>query len=57
MYWTAGPYGVMCLMDTPDEEKVNALALEAGELRNVRTTLMHAFTRSEMQRIVAKMPD
>ena len=56
MYWTAGPYDVMCLMDGP-EETVNALALKAGTLGNVRTTLMRAFTRSEMQGIVAKIPD
>ncbi len=57
MYWTAGPYDVMCLMDSPDEETVNALALKAGALGNVRTTLMRAFTRSEMQGIVAKIPN
>ncbi len=56
MYWTAGPYDVMCLMDAPDEETVNALVLKAGSLGNVRTTLLRAFTRSEMQGILAKMP-
>ena len=57
LYWTAGPYDVMCLMDAPDEETINALALKAGTLGNVRTTLLRAFTRSEMQGILAKMPE
>ncbi len=57
LYWTAGPYDVMCLMDAPDEETINALTLKAGTLGNVRTTLMRAFSRSEMQGILAKMPD
>lgn len=56
MYWTAGPYDVMCLMDAPDENTVNALALKVGALGNVRTTLMRAFTGPEMQGVLDKLP-
>ena len=47
----------MCLMDTPDEEKINALALEAGELRTRERVHQRRPHVPELQRIVAKMPD
>jgi len=54
-FWTMGAYDVVILLDAPDDESVSALSLKLGSLGNVKSQTMRAFTREEMERILAKI--
>ena len=51
-YWTNGPYDVVAIVEAPDDESVTAVFREIGAAGNARPTLMRAFEREEMMRIV-----
>jgi len=52
MYWTLGQYDQVCIFDAPDDETAASVLLSG----NIRTRTMRAFTTSEMERILSKMP-
>lgn len=54
IYWTVGPYDLVVISEAPDDESATAFSLVLGSQGNVRTTTLRAFSRNEMQRIVAK---
>ncbi len=54
-FWTMGAYDVVILLDALDDESVSALSLKLGSLGNVKSQTMRAFTREEMERILAKI--
>jgi uncharacterized protein with GYD domain len=54
-YWTIGQYDLVGVIETPDDETQAAILLELGALGNVRTTTLRAFTRDEMESIIAKI--
>jgi uncharacterized protein with GYD domain len=56
MYWTLGQYDQVCVFDAPDDETATSVLLAAGMLGNIRTQTMRAFTSSEMNKILAKVP-
>jgi uncharacterized protein with GYD domain len=56
MYWTLGHYDQVCVFDAPDDETAAGVLLAADMLGNIRTQTMRAFTASEMDKILAKMP-
>jgi uncharacterized protein with GYD domain len=56
MYWTLGYYDQVCIFDAPDDETAAAVLLSADMLGNIRTQTMRAFTTSEMEKILAKLP-
>jgi uncharacterized protein with GYD domain len=56
MYWTLGHYDQVCIFEAPDDETAAAVLLSADMLGNIRTQTMRAFTTSEMEKILAKMP-
>src|SRR5215813_916950 len=56
MYWTLGEYDQVCIFEAPDDETVTSVLLAADMLGNVRTQTMRAFTASEMDKILAKIP-
>jgi uncharacterized protein with GYD domain len=56
MYWTLGHYDQVCVFDAPDDETAASVLLAADMLGNIRTHTMRAFTTSEMERILAKVP-
>jgi uncharacterized protein with GYD domain len=56
MYWTLGHYDQVCIFDAPDDETAAGVLLSADMLGNIRTQTMRAFTTSEMEKILAKMP-
>ena len=56
MYWTLGQYDQVCIFDAPDDETAASVLLAADMLGNIRTRTMRAFTISEMERILSKMP-
>jgi uncharacterized protein with GYD domain len=54
-YWTLGTYDVVVVFDAPDDASMTALGLAIGSLGNVRTQTMRAFSREEMNGILAKL--
>jgi uncharacterized protein with GYD domain len=56
MYWTLGQYDQVCVFDAPDDETAASVLLTADMLGNIRTQTMRAFTTSEMDKILAKVP-
>ena len=53
--WTMGAYDVVLLLDAPDDETMSAFALKIGSMGSVRTHIMRAFPRDEMEGILAKI--
>ena len=56
MYWTLGQYDQVCIFEAPDDETAASVLLAADLLGNIRTQTMRAFTASEMEKILAKVP-
>ncbi|PYJ59434.1 MAG: GYD family protein [Verrucomicrobia bacterium] len=56
MYWTLGQYDQVCVFEAPDDETAASVLLAADMLGNIRTQTMRAFTTSEMEKILAKVP-
>src|SRR5437899_3475553 len=56
MYWTLGQYDQVCIFDAPDDETAASVLLAADMLSNIRTQTLRAFTASEREKILAKMP-
>ena len=56
MYWTLGQYDQVCVFDAPDDETAASVLLGADMLGNIRTQTLRAFTPTEMERILAKVP-
>jgi uncharacterized protein with GYD domain len=54
-FWTLGTYDVVVVFDAPDDASMTALGLAIGSLGNVRTQTMRAFSRDEMNGILAKL--
>jgi uncharacterized protein with GYD domain len=54
-YWTLGAYDVVVILDAPDDAAVTAFGLAIGALGNVRTQTMRAFSREEMDGVLAKL--
>jgi uncharacterized protein with GYD domain len=46
----------VCVFDAPDDETAASVLLEADMLGNIRTQTLRAFTASEMEKILAKVP-
>ena len=56
MYWTLGHYDQVCIFDAPDDETAASVLLAADMMGSIRTQTMRAFTSSEMEKILAKVP-
>ena len=56
MHWTLGEYDQVCIFEAPDDETAASVLLAADMLGNIRTQTMRAFTASEMEKILAKVP-
>jgi uncharacterized protein with GYD domain len=54
-YWTLGSYDVVVIFDAPDEASMTALGMAVGAAGNVRTQTMRAFSREEMNGVLAKL--
>lgn len=54
-YWTLGSYDVVAIFDAPDDASMTALGLAIGGGGNVRTQTMRAFSREEMNGVLAKL--
>ena len=56
MYWTLGQYDQVCIFEAPDDETAASVLLAGDMLGNIRAQTMRAFTASEMEKILAKVP-
>ena len=54
-YWTLGSYDVVAIFDAPDDASITALGLAIGAAGNVRTQTLRAFSRDEMNGVLAKL--
>ncbi len=54
IYWTLGEYDIVGITEAPDDETYTAIALELGSIGTVRTQTLRAFTRNEIEGILAK---
>jgi GYD domain len=55
--WPLGPPKCSrCIFEAPDDETAASVLLAADMLGNIRTQTMRAFTASEMEKILAKVP-
>ena len=54
-FWTMGTYDVVLLLEAPDDETVSAFSLKLGSLGNIKSHTMRAFSREEMDDILAKI--
>jgi uncharacterized protein with GYD domain len=57
IYWTQGPYDLVCVMEAPDDESIAAAMLGVSALGNSRTTTLRAFNREEFEAIRARLAD
>ena len=55
VYWTVGPYDLVCMLEAPDDESATAMLLELGSAGNLRTTTLRAYDREEMSGIVQRL--
>jgi len=56
MYWTLGQYDQVCVFEAPNDETAASVLLAADMLGNIRTQTLRAFSASEMEKILAKVP-
>ncbi len=56
IYWTLGQYDLVAIIEAPNDESATAFALAIGAAGNVRTQSLRAFSKEEMNAILAKMP-
>jgi uncharacterized protein with GYD domain len=54
-YWTLGQYDIAAIVEAPDDTLVTALGLMLGKSGNVRTQTLRAFSRSDMDAILANV--
>ncbi|HEY4270751.1 MAG TPA: GYD domain-containing protein [Candidatus Udaeobacter sp.] len=56
MYWTLGQYDQVCIFEAPDDETAAGVLLSADIMGNIRTQTLRAFTRAEVEKILANIP-
>lgn len=54
-FWTLGSYDIVAIYDAPDDASMTAFGLALGAAGNVRTQTMRAFSREEMNGVLAKV--
>jgi uncharacterized protein with GYD domain len=55
IFWTLGRYDVVAIFEAPDDASMTALGLALGAAGNVRTQTLRAFTKEEMNGVLAKL--
>ena len=55
VYWTVGPYDLVTILESPDDESITAMLLELGSAGNLRTTTLRAYDREEMSGIIERL--
>ena len=55
IFWTLGSYDVVAIFEAPDDAAMTALGLALGTAGNVRTQTLRAFSKDEMNGVLAKL--
>jgi uncharacterized protein with GYD domain len=55
IYWTVGNFDLVIVLESPDDASATAFMLSVGASGNVRTQTLRAFSKSEMNGILAKL--
>ena len=56
IYWTMGEHDLVCVLEADSEQALAAFNLATAMQGNVRTHSLRAFTASEMETVLAKLP-
>ena len=54
-FWTLGSYDVVSIFEAPDDASMTALGMAIGSGGNVRTQTLRAFSRDEINGVLAKL--
>ncbi len=54
-YWTMGKYDMAVIFEAPDDAAMTSLSLTIASAGNVRTQTMRAFSRDEVNGLLAKV--
>jgi uncharacterized protein with GYD domain len=57
VYWTLGDHDGVLIFEAADDETAASFLLHVGTLGNLHTTTVRAFTATEMDKILAKVPN
>jgi len=55
LYWTSGHYDLVAVIEADDDESANAFSLSIGATGNIRTEMLRAFSKDEMNGILGRM--
>ena len=56
IYWTTGECDIVCVLEADDEASLAAFSLATAAQGNVRSRSLRAYSASEMDKILAKLP-
>jgi uncharacterized protein with GYD domain len=56
VYWTMGEHDLVCVLEADSEAALTAFNLAIAMQGNVRSKSLRAFTASEMESVLAKLP-
>ncbi len=56
IYWTMGEHDIVCVLEADDEASLTAFNLAIAQQGNVRTKSLRAFTATELEKALAKLP-
>jgi uncharacterized protein with GYD domain len=56
IYWTMGEHDLVCVLEADNEAALTAFNLAVAQQGNVRSKSLRAFTASEMETVLKKLP-
>jgi uncharacterized protein with GYD domain len=56
IWWTLGEHDIVCVLEAADEASITAFELAVAGQGNVRSKSLRAFSATEMEKILAKLP-
>ncbi|MDP1691394.1 MAG: GYD domain-containing protein [Burkholderiaceae bacterium] len=56
VYWTMGQHDLVCVLEADSEAALTAFNLAVAQQGNVRSQSLRAFSASEMETVLAKLP-
>ena len=56
VFWTMGEYDLVCVLEADDEASLTAFNLAIAREGNVRSKSLRAFSASELDKALAKLP-
>lgn len=54
-FWTLGNYDLVAIFEAPDDASMTAVGLSIGAAGNIRTQTLRAFSKEDMNGILAKL--